>query len=428
MNFLCHKWNNKLFFLIYLHRQVGDEMKKRQAQYIPVGSICFMIIAFLICIFITVKVLMEEEHMNENVDQYVLQILKEGQQQLVGSKNSQKDWTHTALAYMEQCIPYANYQKQYGVKEGLYVENQEVPAAFLEDGGQEESIVKQPKQQEKTKETSQKVKSVPVKEVKNLSKQQRAAMFQKYMSYQKVRKNFYSIDSQTYVTGKDLNPKILLKEDLSLKKGDDNHPVILIYHTHASEDFKNSKKNCQEDTVVGVGSELTKLLEQKYGFHVLHDKTVYDVIQGKLDRSKAYNVAALGIEKNLKKYPSIQMIIDLHRDGVAEQTRLVTNINGKRTAQIMFFNGMSRTKQNGEIPYLRNINLKGNLALSMQLKVLAQEQFPGFTRQNFIRGYRYNLHYRKRSMLVEVGAQNNTVEEVKNAMIPFAKLLHQVLR
>lgn len=120
-------------------------------------------------------------------------------------------------------------------------------------------------------------------------------------------------------------------------------------------------------------------------------------------------------------------MIDLHRDGVAETTRLVTEVNGKQTAQIMFFNGLSRTTANGDIPYLANPYLADNLAFSFQMKLAAEEYYPGFARSNYLKGYRYNLHYRPKSLLIEVGAQTNTFEEARNAMEPLADILHRVL-
>ena len=168
-------------------------------------------------------------------------------------------------------------------------------------------------------------------------------------------------------------------------------------------------------------------MEQK-NIKVVHDRNIYDVKNGKEERSKAYNYAATAIEKNLKKYPSIQVVIDLHRDGVNESTKLVTRQNGKRMAQIMFFNGMSRTATNGNIKYLKNPNKQTNLAFSLQLQAQAALKYPGFTRKIYVKGYRYNLDLRPKSVLLEVGAQTNTVEEAMNAMAPFAVILDKVLK
>ena len=92
----------------------------------------------------------------------------------------------------------------------------------------------------------------------------------------------------------------------------------------------------------------------------------------------------------------------------------------------MFFNGVSRLKS-GELGYLYNPNKAENLAFSLQMQLLAAKYYPDLTRKIYIKGYRYNLHLAKRAMLIEVGAQNNTVTEAKNAMIPLAELLYREL-
>lgn len=87
--------------------------------------------------------------------------------------------------------------------------------------------------------------------------------------------------------------------------------------------------------MTAVGGYLAKLLTEK-GWSVYHDKGVYDLQKGKMDRSKAYNYALEGLNQILAKYPSIQVILDIHRDGVGENVYLKTDINGKATARIMF--------------------------------------------------------------------------------------------
>ena len=239
-----------------------------------------------------------------------------------------------------------------------------------------------------------------------------------------LRKYIYQIDSTTMAMDGELNGKVLLNMDLKLKKSE--KPQILIYHTHGSETYRGSKKGKKSDTVIGVGDVLVNNLRKK-NIAVIHDRNIYDVKNGKEERSKAYNYAANAIEDHLKKYPSIKVVIDLHRDGVSEQTKLVTTQKGRRMAQIMFFNGMSRTASNGNIKYLRNPNKQMNLAFSLQLQAQAAKKYPGFTRKIYMKGYRYNLHYRGRSLLVEVGAQNNTLSQAKASMSLLAELLNDVL-
>lgn len=237
--------------------------------------------------------------------------------------------------------------------------------------------------------------------------------------------NFYIVDSTTKIDRNIFNVKKLLSKDFSMKRK--NQPQILIYHTHAvTEAFKDSRPGKKEDTVVGVGAYLADILTDIYGYQVIHDETEYDNIDGRIDRNKAYNNALAGVEKILEKYPDIEVIIDLHRDAVNNNNQRVTEINGKKTAQIMLFNGLSRN-QKGDISYLYNPNLQANLAFSLQLKLAAMEKYPEFTIRNYLKGYRYNLHLRERALLIELGNENSTVEEAKNAMEPLAELLNEVL-
>lgn len=238
-------------------------------------------------------------------------------------------------------------------------------------------------------------------------------------------RNFYIVDSSTSINKKIFDVETLLNTELTMKKS--SEPQIYIFHTHgASERFIDSKPGDRSESVVGVGTYLTEILQKKYGYQVIHDETEYDRINGKIDRNKAYNKAAKGLKNTLKKYPSIQVVIDLHRDGVGNKVHRLTKVNGKRTAQLMFFNGLSRNRK-GEIKYLKNDNLQANLSFSLQMKLKCMELYPNLAKPVYLKSYRYNLHMRKRSLLIELGNENNTLQEAKNAMEPLAKVLNQVL-
>ncbi len=242
-----------------------------------------------------------------------------------------------------------------------------------------------------------------------------------------LRNSFFIVDPTTDITGDLLNAKRLLGKDMRLST-DNSQPQILIFHSHSQEGFVDSVPGDNSTTIVGVGDYLTEILQNTYGYNVIHNRDVYDFIDGKLDRSRAYTLAEEAIAPILEQYPSIEVVIDLHRDGVPEDTHLVTEINGKPTAQIMFFNGLSYSKKNGPIEYLYNPYVEDNLALSLQLKLDCEKFYPGFTRRIYLKSLRYNLHMRPKSLLIEAGAQTNTLEEMKNAMEPLAFVLDQVLR
>ena len=238
--------------------------------------------------------------------------------------------------------------------------------------------------------------------------------------------NYYTVDRSTTADASQINADKLLSFDMTMKQ-DASSPQILIYHTHSQEAFADSVPGDVETTIVGMGNYLTKLLEEKYGYTVIHNTSVFDMVDGQLDRNTAYTLAAQEISQILEEYPSIEVVIDLHRDGL-EGEKMVTEIDGKPTAKIMFFNGLSRTARNGDIAYLPNPYISENLAFSFQLQLKAREYYPGFTRNIYLQSLRYNLHLRPKSLLIEAGSQLNTVEEERNAMEPLADILDMVLQ
>lgn len=242
-----------------------------------------------------------------------------------------------------------------------------------------------------------------------------------------VLNHFFVVDPNTTIDSSQLNAAALLDDDLTLESDGEN-PQILIYHTHSQEGYIDSVPGDENTTVIGVGNYLESLLRDVFGYQVIHMKDAFDMANGTLERSKAYNYALPAVEKVLEENPSVQVVIDLHRDGVPDDRHLVTEINGKPTAQIMYFNGLSRTVSNGSLDSLPNPYIEDNLAFAFQMSVQAARYYPELTRCIYLKGYRYNLHVRPRSMLLEVGAQTNTVEEAMNAMEPFSVILNKVLK
>lgn len=236
-----------------------------------------------------------------------------------------------------------------------------------------------------------------------------------------LKDNLYIVNATTKMTEAEFDVEYFISRDLSLEKA--KEPQILIFHTHGSEGFSDSRPGEAEDTVAGVGKLLAKTLEEKYGYTVLHDTTIFDRKNGKDNRNYAYNDALEYLEELLEQYPSIEVIIDLHRDAGAKR---VATVNGKPTAKVMLFNGLCRNTK-GELTYLPNENLKDNLAFSFQMKLIGDEMYPGLMNRIFLKDYRYNMHLTERYLLVELGTEQNTVEEAGNAMEPLADVLAQVL-
>lgn len=339
-----------------------------------------------------------------------------------GIPNIYRDVTasmYPAIAQNEQRLWYESQEENLAYYENQAAEENEQAKQIIAEN--EKAVTEQPVQQESQNvdETpTQKESKKPEKKTETSGKKV-SVNRKKLQDFDYLRQTFYQVDNTTTIGKNQLDVDKLMKPDLRIDQSVDEQ--ILIYHTHSQERYADSKD--EKTGVVGVGDYLTELLEEE-GFQVMHHKGEYDVG----DRDHAYSKAAPSIQKIINDNPSIQVVIDLHRDGVGENTRLVTTQNGKKMAKIMFFNGLSRTTASGDIPYLKNPYISDNLAFSFQMQLAAAEYYPDFTRRIYLKGYRFNMHFCPKSMLVEVGAQTNTFEEAKNAMEPLADLFAKVLK
>ncbi|MCD2492832.1 stage II sporulation protein P [Lacrimispora sp. NSJ-141] len=230
-----------------------------------------------------------------------------------------------------------------------------------------------------------------------------------------LKSKFFYVHKSTTAYPEQLDANMLMSKDLSLPES--GEPQILLFHTHGSEAFSDSAEGDPNMTVVGVGNYLAQLLSEQYGIQVIHNTEVFPY-------SDSYSMALGMLNQTLAENPSIQVTIDLHRDSGGHD---VVDINGKPTAPIMFFNGMCQTPD-GPLDGVENPYLLDNLAFNFQMKLKAEAYYPGFTLRTFLKAYRYNQHVLPRATLVEVGTENNTFEEAKNAMEPLADILYKVLR
>lgn len=237
-----------------------------------------------------------------------------------------------------------------------------------------------------------------------------------------IKETFYSVDPTTMIREGQLDFNTLMGFDATLKQ-DNSMPQILIYHTHSQEAYIDSLPNDESTSIMGVGEHLCNILRTKYGYNVIHHMGKYDVES----RDYAYSNAMADIENVLEQNPTIEVVIDLHRDETNADTKLVTTIQGMNMAKFMFFNGLSYTKELGELTGLPNPYVQDNLSLSFQMQLFAEEYYPGLTRRIYLKGYRYNMHYRPKTLLIELGSQTNTVEEAMNSCEPLAHIIWEVL-
>jgi len=245
--------------------------------------------------------------------------------------------------------------------------------------------------------------------------------------FTRLRNTFYTVAPRTNMPPELFNIDQFMQEDLTITLQGDL-PKVLIFHTHTTELFSDSRDI--SEGIVAVGAYMKQVLESRHGIPALHITESFDIVDGRPSIAGSYERMEPRIRQILDENPSIQVVLDLHRDGVPEHLHLITEVNGLPTAQIMFFNGLSMLYQDGvlsDILSLPNPYLPTNLALSFRMQLAANEMFPGFARRIFLNAFRYSLHMRPKSMLLEIGAQTNTLQEALNAVEPTTDILARVI-
>ncbi|MCL2189734.1 MAG: stage II sporulation protein P [Defluviitaleaceae bacterium] len=250
------------------------------------------------------------------------------------------------------------------------------------------------------------------------------------MDFQYIRTHLFLEDPSTLLLESDIDPIAFFNADLTIDPSAPG-PHVLIFHTHSTEWFIDTNPSDPMTGIIGVGRYLAEVLSEQFGLEVLHYTGRFDVVNGRPQIMGSYERMEPVITALLAENPQIQLVIDLHRDGVRTGVGPFTRIvNGKPTARIMFFNGLTRRNVNGEaVPtaWLHNPYLQENLQFSFQAQLAANARFPGFNRRVYLRAYRFSTHMHPRSIFVEVGNQYNTLQEAKNAMHPLALILSDVL-
>lgn len=215
-------------------------------------------------------------------------------------------------------------------------------------------------------------------------------------------------------TGRSLDISEVLKQAPALKKAEKGEISVLIFHTHTTETYQvvesekylksfSPRSEDKKKNMVRVGDEIAAVLENA-GVGVIHDTQIHDT-----KYSGAYDRSGEAIDEYLKKYPTIQVVIDVHRDAIqtSETTKVkpVTTINGKKAAQIMTITGC----EGGDITDFPNWEY--NLRFALQLQKTAEEMYPTLMRPVFFCNRRYNMYKSKCSVLLEMGSDGNTLDE-----------------
>lgn len=198
----------------------------------------------------------------------------------------------------------------------------------------------------------------------------------------------------------------------------EEQPTVLILHTHATESYTRADGEDYEETsayrtlsednnMISVGDRLAQLLEAG-GLTVIHDRQLHDYPS----YNGSYTNARKAIESYLQEYPSIQLVLDLHRDAVGDDSNQMTTsatVDGKSSAQLMIVVGSNGSG-------LNHPNWEENMALALKLQVQLERLNPGICRPVNLRSQRFNQDESSGALLIEVGAAGNTHAEALAAV------------
>ena len=220
--------------------------------------------------------------------------------------------------------------------------------------------------------------------------------------------------------GPDLDALLTAPVELTL---DDGQPRVLILHSHTTESFQQTADRYEESSpyrtldpghnMLALGEIVAEILESA-GIGVIHDRDFHDYPS----YNGAYSHAAASTRAYLEQYPTIELILDLHRDAADTPTgQMATSctVGGEKSAQLMFVLGTDKR--------LNHPDWEDNLSLALKLQVLLEKENPGICRDLTLSKNRYNQHLGAYALLIEIGAAGNTLEEAKIAARELGKAI-----
>lgn len=226
------------------------------------------------------------------------------------------------------------------------------------------------------------------------------------------------------LTGYDIDPESILSRPLNWDLTREG-PAVLILHTHTTESYRNTDgyvetsafRTLEEDhNMLSIGAEVTRILEEG-GIQVLHDTAVYD----DPSYNDAYYNARQAVADTLTRYPSIRLVLDLHRDAAedagGDQIAYTSSLGGQTSAQLMIVAGSDA----GGLNYP---NWQENLDMAVKLQTALQRRSPGICRPLSFRAQRYNQDLHPGALLIEVGSAGNTHSE---ALLAARELAYGIL-
>ncbi len=250
----------------------------------------------------------------------------------------------------------------------------------------------------------------------NTNGQAQGKISEQFLSPYSAKHSFNNVYMKN-TSGIDINLADELAAKIKFKIEKNGSPQVLIMHTHATECYMgeardyytsadNSRTTDNGENVTHIGDIIAQKLESA-GIGVIHDKTQHDYpsYTGSYSRSEAT------VNEYLRQYPSIKIVLDIHRDSIAlnetDRVRPVAEINGRRAAQVMLCMG----SQSGTVK--NHPNWRENFRLALKLQQTLEVMYPGLARPLVLASKLYNQNLTTGSLLIEMGTESNTLAEAE---------------
>lgn len=336
-----------------------------------------------------------------------------------------------SIYFIVVAIIFYNVNDAFSFNFILNEKNDKTPVFLRLDNGvlEEEKPTEIPKNEEK--ETVSNLQSTEQKSEQVSAEAVKGKIESRYISPYTVSTHYDKIYLKNSTDLK-LDIKALFESKLGFKIQKSDEPQVLIMHTHTTESYVledkgyyteeyTSRNTDNNKNMAALGKIVTDILNAE-GIKTLHDVTQHDYPK----YSGSYTRAAKTVNAYLKKYPSIKIVLDIHRDAISaggnDKVKLVTEIDGKKAAQVMLVMGSNSGSTDNHPKW------QENLKLALKLQQTIENDYPTLARPLSLMPKNYNQSLTTGSLLLEIGTDANTLDEAKYSASLVGKSLAHIIR
>lgn len=231
--------------------------------------------------------------------------------------------------------------------------------------------------------------------------------------------NLLNLNYYAFKEVKGTKEKKPTKQKLEVKT---EEPLIYLYNTHQTEEYSNSDMPYSINPTVTINNYIMKEVFEKSNYKtIIEERSIKDILNiNSWNYASSYKASRIYLEDVRKNYPSLKYFIDIHRDSLTKDKTSIT-INEKKYAKILFIVGLEHS------------NYQANLTFTEQINNKINELYPGLSKGIYkkegsgVNGI-YNQDFSPNTILIEMGGQENTVEEVMNTSLAISHIISEVIK